>query len=266
MRTLIPERSKIVTINGYKMHVRIEKGHDIDGIAQHLIFDGEYDPFTTEMFKKIVKPEMVVLDIGANIGYYSLLAASLVGCNGKVWAFEPEPHNFANLQDNLELNGYNNVILVNKAVSNDSGMASLYISDMESGEHSLIPCQGRFTAKLTVSTVRLDDMFGTNTRIDVIKTDTEGNDICVLEGARDTINANSDIKVFTEFWPEGTKAAGYSPEDYWDLLKALGFKYIYLLDEFKKQAIEATLKEVTSYWHKHTFAANLLCSKRSVLF
>jgi FkbM family methyltransferase len=265
VKMLIPEQSKIIIVNGYKMHVRLEKGYDIDGISQRLIFDGEHEPLMTEVFKKIVKPKMMVLDIGAHIGYYTLLAASLVGSNGTVWAFEPEPRNFANLGENVKLNGYDNVFLVNKAVSKDSGMANLYISHMESGEHSLIPCRDNFGDTVTVPTVRLDDMFTTDTRVDVIKTDTEGNDIRVIDGARELINANSNIKIFTEFWPEGINAAGYSAQIYWDLLQFQGFKYIYLLDEFKKQAIEASFEDVMSYWHKHRFAANLLCSKVKVL-
>ncbi len=77
-----------------------------------------------------------VVDIGANIGYYTLLMSNLVGNGGKVFAFEPEPKNFEILQKNLELNQIKNVIVEQKAVSEFSGIGFLELSS-DSGQHRI---------------------------------------------------------------------------------------------------------------------------------
>lgn len=68
---------------------------------------------------------MTIFDIGANIGYYTLLAESLVGPEGRVFAFEPHPENYEKLKENIEVNGYTNCYLINKAVSDKSGIIGI---------------------------------------------------------------------------------------------------------------------------------------------
>ena len=76
-----------------------------------LSINGIYEEFETELVSKEISKNDVVVDIGANIGYYTLIFAKLVGENGKVFAFEPDPSNFALLKKNVELNGFRNVVL-----------------------------------------------------------------------------------------------------------------------------------------------------------
>ena len=85
-----------------------------------------YEPFETELLLSQLGPGNVVLDLGGNIGYYTLLFARRVGPSGKVFAFEPDPDNFALLQENIESNGYENVVLVPKAAADRAGPARLY--------------------------------------------------------------------------------------------------------------------------------------------
>ena len=85
-----------------------------------------YEPSETKTIKTHVKKGDVVLDIGANIGYYTLIFAELVGEKGKVYAFEPDPTNFDLLRKNVEINGYRNITLIQKAVSNKNGKISFY--------------------------------------------------------------------------------------------------------------------------------------------
>jgi len=79
-------------------------------VGTSLLKWGFFEKYETKLFKKSIKRGMVVLDIGANIGYYTLLAARLVGDEGKVFAFEPDPYNYSLLRKNIEANRYNNVI------------------------------------------------------------------------------------------------------------------------------------------------------------
>ncbi len=96
----------LVTMNGHKMYI------SDDFLGFYLI--GEYEPETTDLFVSLLHEGDVVVDIGAHIGYYTLLAARTVGKDGKVFAFEPDPDNYALLVKNVEMNGYNNVTAVQK--------------------------------------------------------------------------------------------------------------------------------------------------------
>ena len=80
----------LIEVQGHKMYVDLED----TGVVPYLIKDGIYEKYTTEYFKKIVKSGQVVVDVGAMIGYYTLIAAEIVGENGKVFAFEPAVDNY----------------------------------------------------------------------------------------------------------------------------------------------------------------------------
>ena len=88
-----------------------------------------HEQFETEVFKKEIEKGDTVLDLGSHIGYYTLIAAELVGEKGKVFAFEPEPTNFVLLKKNIKINNYQNVIPVQKAVSNKNGKGRLYLKE-----------------------------------------------------------------------------------------------------------------------------------------
>ena len=123
----------IIEVQGGKMYV------NPDGLPQRYreAFRGYiisiWEKLTTEKFKEVVREGDVVVDLGANMGYFTLLAARLVGKEGKVYAFEPEPINYSLLVKNVELNGYDNVVTVPKAVSHQSGIVRLFRSDEDIG-------------------------------------------------------------------------------------------------------------------------------------
>jgi len=127
-------KSDFVEIEGHKMFL-----DSFDSLK--LSINKSYEEFETEVTKKIVNDGDVVLDIGANIGYYTLIFAKLVGKNGKVYAFEPEPNNLAILKKNIEINGYKNIEVIDKVVSNKNGTVKLYISEQNKGHHSI--CEKR---------------------------------------------------------------------------------------------------------------------------
>lgn len=96
-----------IEIQGHKMFIE-----PADGLE--FLIKPHHEEFETEIFKKEIKKGDTVLDLGAHIGYYTLLAAKLVGEKGKVFAFEPEPTNFALLKKNIKINNHQNVIPVQK--------------------------------------------------------------------------------------------------------------------------------------------------------
>lgn len=265
-RRLIPEEKRLVYVNGYKMLVHMEKYKGIDGIAQQLVFQGTYEKYTTVLFQRFVGEGMNVIDIGANIGYYTLLAAKLIGEKGKVFAFEPEPRNYALLLRNVELNGYKNVIPQQKAVSNKAGKVKLFLDRLEPGAHSLYKVRQSAKEAIVVDAVSLDDFFkGKEFPINVIKIDVEGAEMTVLLGMSRIVKNSNNLKIFTEFWPPGLQGSGFSAQEYWDKLVESGFKYIYLINEQKQRLEPADFASMMRFckntFFRHPTGVNLLCAK-----
>ncbi len=218
---------------------------------------GFYEKSITELIKKKVKKGDVVLDIGANIGYYTLIFAKLVGKKGKVFAFEPEPTNFSLLKKNVEVNGYKNVVLVQKAVLNKIGKLNLYLNEDNMGDHRTYDSHDdrRF---IEIESIRLDDYFKDyNGRINFIKMDIQGAEFGALQGMYDLLKKNS-VEMTTEFWPGGFKRFGASSEEYLNLLTKLGFK-IYQMGDKETINIHEFLKRYSSEIEDFT---NLLCIKQ----
>ena len=169
-------KSNVTEINGHKMFLDSK-----DTLRLSIL--GVHEPFETEIIKKEIKKGDTVLDIGANIGYYTLIFAELVGENGKVFAFEPDPTNFAILEKNVEANGYKNVVLVQKAVTNKPGKLGLYLNEDRKAAHRIYdPHNG--SKSIEIESIKLDDYFKDyDGEMDFIKMDIEG-----AEGGGDSRN------------------------------------------------------------------------------
>lgn len=184
------------------------------GIAPYLIMRGSFDDNLTFFLKKILKPNMIFADIGANMGYFSIIASDLVGENGKVYAFEPDDHNYELLVKNIKLNNCLNIIPIKKAVSDKDGIAKLYLAGNDMDKHSLFVLGEEFKE---VETVALDSFFK-DENPNVIKADIEGYESYLLEGSGNIISSDAMSCFVTEYCPELIKRAGRSPINY---LKAL---------------------------------------------
>mgnify|MGYP000318300651 CR=1 FL=1 len=215
MRIEMPEI--VDTIHGFKMYLN----PDDRTVSTSLALYGTYEQGITELFKKVVKKRDIVVDIGANIGYYTLLASKLVGENGKVYAFEPETENYRLLLKNIEINNAKNVIPLQKAVSNKRGTIKLYLHKHNPGAHSIVSKSKEF---IEVESITLDEFFGMNSKVDVVKIDIEGGEMLALLGMSKIIKSNENIKMFIEFWPYGIRKSGYSPEEFVNELLKHDFK------------------------------------------
>jgi FkbM family methyltransferase len=135
----------------------------------------------------IIRPGGVFLDIGANIGFFTILGARLVGEAGSVVAFEPEPQNVAALRDNIALNGFANVTVVAAAVSSSSGTAPLHVAHRATAR--LLSGNRDARTALQVATTSVDDYLVQHPGLkpDVLKLDVEGHEIKVIEGMRETL-------------------------------------------------------------------------------
>jgi FkbM family methyltransferase len=142
---------------------------------------GTIEPFTTDLFKRVIKPGMVVCDIGSYLGFYALLAGQLVGPTGTVFAFEPDPRNFRYLMENIRTNDLSSVIVpICKAVSDRTGKAYFFVQAYGDQSRSSLFGQlppGESFRTIEVDTISIDDLvrgIGDNRQIDVMKIDIEG--------------------------------------------------------------------------------------------
>jgi FkbM family methyltransferase len=216
-----PRGVVLVEVQGSKMYV---DSNDV-GVTPYLLQWGVYEKEETQLFKSIVQKGMTIVDVGANIGYYTLLAARLVGAEGKVYAFEPDPHNYALLCKSIAANGYKNVVAVQKAVSSQTGTTQLFLDKHNLGGHSLAETNVNKNTAITVETASLDDFLKEQGgKVDLVKMDIQGAEMQALMGMTSTIRQNEDLMVLTEFWPAGLRYAGSPPEAFLDRLKELGFE------------------------------------------
>lgn len=237
-QALLPqERVILVPVQEQKMYVDIG---DMGDLAPALVSTGIYHKQMTEVVKSIITRGMVCLDIGAMIGYFTLIMARLVGEEGKIFAFEPEPHNFDLLVRNIAVNGFGNVTAVPKAISNKNEKAKLFLDRVNLGSHSLVrPGQNTHTLGrdiIEVETQTLESFFRDyNGKIDFVKMDVEGAELAVLEGMENIINKNKDLVIITEFLPHALRRSGSPPEEFLNRLLQYGFK-LYDINE-KKQSL-----------------------------
>ncbi len=202
------------------------------GVVPFLV-KGVHEEPLSRLFRELVRPGMTVLDVGANVGYYSLMAAKKLQGEGRVYAFEPLPSNFELLTRNVEVNGYTTVTAVPLAVSDREGRTEFFIDPGNSGGSSFssanMPDPG---GSITVETTSLDRWFERvvgDLRVDLIKSDTQGAEARLVEGARKVIERN-DLKVVMEFWPFGLRNLGADPLAFLSRLEELGFS-IFLIGD-----------------------------------
>lgn len=164
------------------------------GLSPHLIFDGYWEYWLTLHFARMVEPGDTVIDIGANLGYYTILAADLAGPTGRVIAVEPNPHVFSYLLKSIAVNGYAGCVKpVNYAIANDSSAPSLPFF-VPTGE----PKNGRFLIEGETSAhlAQFGQVFEVSVgslaefdfdKIDLIKIDVEGAELQVLKSLQPLI-------------------------------------------------------------------------------
>ena len=187
-----------------------------------------YETCQFGLLKRVLLPGMTFVDVGANIGLYSVAAAKLVGHTGRVYAFEPEPRNYLLLQRHLVMNEVRNVTIENVAVGSENAEQTLTISKNALGTHSLLKRrQKSFQEEVKVEVIRLDDYFeGIPGKIDVLKIDAEGYEPFVLKGA-ERLLARVELLLF-----EYTKNDVQPNFGIANMVRLLGgFPYLYGINE-----------------------------------
>jgi FkbM family methyltransferase len=222
-----------------------------------------FEPYETELFREALKPGMTVIDIGANIGYYTVIAASRVGASGKVIAFEPAPENYAFLKETIAANSFSQVAAYPLAVADKEGELQLNLYDSNKGKHSLVKDASTakgFNSSVTVKTVALDNFLRKEhiDRVDVVKMDIEGAESIALQGMNESLS-NAKM-LFLEFTPSAIQKAGHDPDEVLRLLREKSFD-IYAIDERAKSKRRITDFDALVRAIPETECANLFCEK-----
>ena len=224
IRELAPKESYLwTTPMGHWLFSRSEHRLDSDTLSVFVC-----TPHALRWLSDYLREGDVFVDVGANVGIYSLAAAEVVGSLGRVISFEPDPSNFDLLTRNVKLNGFENVRLVEAAVGD--GKEKVAFFQDSNGENSQAwQDQEQQRRSVEVSQTCLDEVIPY--RINLIKIDVQGFEVKVLRGARNSIKRQRQLALFLEVWPYGIKGAGDSTGEMVSLLyDEFGFS-VYLVGE-----------------------------------
>jgi len=227
-------KPRLVELDDFKIYVR-KNDFFIGAVIANT---RNYEPYVTDEVRRLLKPGMVFIDIGANIGYFSLLAAALVGRTGKVYAFEPNPDNCRMFEKSVEVNGFENIELFPYAVAEAGQTFNLDVGGTNSNgriiDFSPQAVPGQATP-LSIEAVVLDEALPDLERVDVIKLDIEGAEPRAWQGMQQIVNKFRPALVF-EFSPELIPITSHiSAESFLD--EILGREYdLYILERFKEKS------------------------------
>lgn len=248
----IPER---VTLNGVVVVLNSK-----DPVVSSALSLRIYESYETKLIAQYVRPGMQVLDVGANVGYYTALLANQVGTEGHVTAFEPEPGNYNFLCQTVRANDFHNVKTIQGAVSAESGESFLFLSEDNQGDHRLYATKGR--GSISVPIVSIDTCLPENTTVDFVKMDIQGSEGLALQGMQETLRRSPRVSLLTEFWPDGLLQAGTSPLDFLEMLKdKLSFS-IWEVDEKQEKIIPVTDFAGLISRNRGRAYTNLLCMRK----
>ncbi|MFT6310647.1 MAG: FkbM family methyltransferase [Porticoccus sp.] len=171
-----------------------------------------------KFFTRHLKQGDIVIDAGANIGYYSLLSAAVVGASGYVYAIEAHPKTFSYLQKNIDFNTFENIQCFHTALGNESG--EIKFSNKDSDDLNQVDSAG----EISVPIIKLDDLPISNARINLLKVDVEGYEKFVLQGAAELLD-RTDVILF-ESWDQHYRKFDYSLNDILAHLTGYGFLFM----------------------------------------
>lgn len=195
-------------------------------ISRALSINKVWEPEETKFFRQILHEEMTVVDVGANIGYFTVLFSKIVGERGRVISFEPDPGSYSILQKNVKENNLANVLAIQKAVADFCGKAKLYLSKTNHGDNrmssTIIEDIDIEREVIDVDVTSLDDALK-DINIDFLKIDTQGAEMKVINGAQKMIKRNKNLKIALEFWPIGLRSQMSEPSDLLSKLREMGF-------------------------------------------
>ena len=248
-------RSLYQTADGYKFWLN-NSGY----IDKQIINEGVFEPKTTNAIKHLIRPGDVVLDVGANIGYYTVIFSKLVGPSGKIFAFEPTKHFGDVLKQNIRANHLENIEIVNVGLSNKRQKLSIDIGPSSATLHSPaefdVIIDHEEIPLLTLNDfVRLRQL----EKIDFIKIDIDGHEPLFFEGAWEVLDKYSPVVIF-EVSHLHYLQAGFTAWDFYDSVNAKGYRFFHEDDFSEITSRETFLRKCGNF----AYSSNVIIAKYNI--
>lgn len=251
-RSMLPE---YVVIDGCRLYLNPEDT-GFTSISFQLAMHGFTEKSETELIRRYARPGMKVLDLGANIGYFTVLMSRLVGETGRVVAVEPDTKNLRLLERTVSELPVKNVEIVRGAVWEYTGMLDLYVSRENPGDHRTYPSDDD-RVHYEVPCVAIDDLAG-DRNFDLVKIDIQGAEGKALAGMRSLLERHPPRMILLEFWPSMLDIAGTPHGEVFQRLLGAGYS-IRLIDERSDEPRPITLEEIEAICDLDWKFCNLLC-------
>jgi FkbM family methyltransferase len=248
-------KPRLVELDDFKIYIRQNDFF----IGAVIASTKNYEPYVTAEIRRLLEPGMVFIDIGANIGYFALLAAALVGPTGQVYAFEPNPDNCRMVEMSIAANGFENIQLFPYAVAEEKQQFNLDVGGTNSNgriiDFSPEAVPGQATP-LLIDAVVLDDTLPDLDRVDVIKLDIEGAEPRAWQGMQQIVGKFRPILVF-EFSPELIPITSHvTAESFLDEITNQNYKF-HILERFKDKSTQPQTKQQIMAAHTNSGLTHL---------
>ena len=229
--------------------------HDITILPGLL--NNDYETYEFELMRSLAEPGSVFADVGANIGLFTVVIAAAVGAGGHVYAFEPEPENFAQLEKNVARNRLENVTAERLAIGAAPSFLTLHVKAGSIGTHSLLSGpKTEADRDIAVEVTDLDSYFRRQELWpDLVKVDVEGFEPRVFEGAHEVFIRCQYL--FFEYARKVIERQGLETREFAEMLSA--FPHLYRIDESGHR-----LRPITSADFTNILYANLVAAKKPV--
>ena len=212
-----------IVVDGLRIYGQIGDREYLRGLERNAV-----EPLMLKLWKDEVRKAATVVDVGAYLGIYGMLAARATGSPRRVWAFEPNPESYRLMTRNVAENGFDNLVSSPLALSDRAGTARFHLAPGNRTASSLFEYAGDHDAAVEVETARLDDVLAPDVIVDVVKMDIEGGEVAALRGMERLLPSVQSL--FVEYNPQALEAAGCGRDDLADVLSRSGFQ-LWAIDE-----------------------------------
>lgn len=219
--------------NRYGFYMQLDPRQHVE---RTILFFGEWEPDITRQMIDRIKPGDIVIDIGANVGYYTLLAAKMVGPKGKVYAVEASPKTLKKLRTNIKCNDFKNIEILPYGAWNCNTEKTFYCNILNLGVSSIAqlqPVQNGYYEAETIEMRRIEELIPKDeySAVSLIKMDVEGSEFYALEGLS-SILSQKNISVFLEYNPMLLEKLDIAGIDLFQLLKKYEFTLYSLNNDY----------------------------------
>ncbi|PLW67303.1 FkbM family methyltransferase [Pseudohalioglobus lutimaris] len=217
-------------------------------VSKRLREAGIWEPYESALLLRMLGPGQVFVDVGANIGYFSLLAAHCVGSAGAVYAFEPDPANHELLVRSVGVNDYAHIVHAEQAgLSEQTGAASLYLSEDNLGDHQIFATHQEREA-VPIRLLNGSRFLGPRIqRLDVVKIDTQGSEYGVVKGLMPLFTRlPQPPRVIIELTPLSLRQCGSSGRALIELLSELE-QDMWIIDHVEHRLVSSTAAELAQW-------------------